>query len=677
MSNTKLTEQEIERLTQHLRENGTLPAAYKEVLFPPEKKAKEYRLEYDGKEREEDILADTWSAPFQPIKTFGNPKPDEWVNKLIFGDNLQALKYLLKDLTVAGKVKLVYIDPPFATKQEFQGARGERAYSDKVAGSEFLEFLRMRFIMIRELLASDGTLFVHLDYRFSHYAKNILDEVFGVENFRNEIVWQRTTNTGSSKSIANKLSNDTDSILYYGRTGNIVFNKLYREYGETYLGRFKYKDNRDYYRWSALKTYSQETYDRLKKEGRIRWGKKAKYPEVKQYKGELKGVPLNNLWDDIFHVNPMALEKVEYVTQKPEELLERIIRIASNENDLILDCFAGSGTTLAVAEKLGRRWIGIDSSKYAVYTMQKRLLNLKSEIGNKGKPLKHKSFVLYNAGLYDYKLVEELGEEEYKRFSAELFQVERKETTLNGLRLDGTLNNAPVKIFEKDKDLTEDYIEYLHKTVGKLVKKKLYIIAPSNRVAFLEDTIRRNGTEYTVLRIPYSIVEELHQRKQFARLKQPTSEMDINQIADSVGFDFVYPPKVEADYFVDKVGLFDALCIHIKKFEAMQVAKKPVEFKDREALAAVFVDRDYNGSVFNLTDSFFADHIAKDDYCVRISFEKDFGEKLMIIYLDALGNELKEVKELKDFGYRKKNGKLPINKPKRKVKRIKKTRRAK
>ena len=663
MPNTKLSEQEIERLTRFLHEQGTLPATYKNVLFPPEKNRKEYHLEYDGKEREEDILADTWSVPFQPIKTFGASKSGQWLNKLIFGDNLQALKHLLKDPSVAGKVRLVYIDPPFATKQEFQAARGERAYADKVAGSEFLEFLRKRFIMIRELLSSDGSLFVHLDWRFSHYAKAILDEVFGAQTFRNEIVWQRTTNTGSSKSIANKLSNDTDSILYYGRTESVVFNKIYREYGDTYLGRFKYKDNRGYYRWSALKTYSQDTYDRLEKEGRIRLGKKAKYPEVKQYKDQLKGVPLNNLWDDIFHVNPMAVEKVDYVTQKPEELLERVLRVASEEDDLVLDCFAGSGTTLAVAEKLGRRWIGIDSSKLAVYTMQRRLLNLKTEIGNKGKLLKPKPFVLYNAGLYDYKLVEELGEDEFKRFSAELFQVDRKETSLNGLKLDGTLNNAPVKIFDKDKDLTEQYIDYLHKTVGKLVKKKLYVIAPSNRVAFLEDTLRRNGTEYTVLRIPYSIVEELHQRKQFARLKQPTSEVDINQIANSVGFDFVYPPRVQAEYFVDKAGLFDALCVGIKNFEAVQVAKRPVEFKDREALAAVFVDRDYNGSVFNLTDSFFGAQIAKEEYVVRISAERSFGERLMIIYLDALGNELREVKELKEFGYKKR---IVTKKPKAK-----------
>lgn len=199
-----MTPEQREEAIRRLQQGEELSPEWARVLFPPEKR--EYELVYHGKEREEDIIADTLAVPLQPVRTFGPDgvnasatREDAWQNKLIFGDNLQAMKTLL-EMKKEGKlcnangtpgVRLVYIDPPFATRQDFAGTEDQKAYQDRIAGSAFIEFLRRRFVFIRELLSEDGAIYVHLDWRKCHYIKTILDEVFGETHFRNEIVWQR------------------------------------------------------------------------------------------------------------------------------------------------------------------------------------------------------------------------------------------------------------------------------------------------------------------------------------------------------------------------------------------------------------------------------------------------------------------------------------------------------
>jgi hypothetical protein len=178
-----------------LQQGEEIAPEWARILFPPEKR--EYELVYHGKEREEDILANTLAVPLQPVRTFGKSDQD-WHNMLVFGNNLQAMKSLL-ELKKAGRlcnadgtpgVRLVYIDPPFAARQEFSGSQGQKAYQDKIVGSQLIEFLR-RLILIRELLSSDGAVYVHLDQRKSHAMKLVMDEVFGEHNFVNELVWRR------------------------------------------------------------------------------------------------------------------------------------------------------------------------------------------------------------------------------------------------------------------------------------------------------------------------------------------------------------------------------------------------------------------------------------------------------------------------------------------------------
>lgn len=211
-----MTPEQRKRLIEILLSGGDVVPEWSRILFPPEKR--EYELVYHGKEREEDIIANTLAVPLQPVRTF-NKNGVEWHNKLIFGDNLQAMKSLLEmkrrgELCNADGtpgVRLVYIDPPFASKQEFSGSQDQKAYQDKIAGAQFIEFLRRRLVLIRELLADDGAIYVHLDQRKAHYAKVLLDEIFGEQNFINEIVWKRL----SAHNDAHKYGPIHDSIFFY------------------------------------------------------------------------------------------------------------------------------------------------------------------------------------------------------------------------------------------------------------------------------------------------------------------------------------------------------------------------------------------------------------------------------------------------------------------------------
>ena len=207
------------QLIKILEEGKDIPEEYKNILFPEGKK--EYELVYVDKEREEDILAETMRVPLQPIKTFCNDRKTEngWTNKLIFGDNLQVLKELMYDPAVKGKVRLIYIDPPFATRQEFRGSQDQKAYQDKIAGAKFLEFLRKRLIFLHKILADDGSIYVHLDWRKAPHIRLIMDEIFGEENFRNDIIWSYTAGGRSKEYWARKHEN----ILFYVKSPNYIF----------------------------------------------------------------------------------------------------------------------------------------------------------------------------------------------------------------------------------------------------------------------------------------------------------------------------------------------------------------------------------------------------------------------------------------------------------------------
>ncbi|MEY3760823.1 MAG: hypothetical protein RIR39_2314 [Pseudomonadota bacterium] len=237
-----LNEQQKQDLIQLIEQGKPLPPHYKNLLFANEADTVErtaiYELQYKGKKSETDILSRTPATPLQEMRSFNsdNPFSDDWRNLLIFGDNLLALKAIYEDQRGANrygtknKIKLIYIDPPFATKQDFMKDR-EKAYRDKVMGAQFIEFIRERLVLLREVLADDGSICVHLDWKKGHYIKAIMDEVFGEQNFLNEIIWQRTY----AHSDANKFGQVHEAIFIYRKTENHLFNKQFTGHSNSYI----------------------------------------------------------------------------------------------------------------------------------------------------------------------------------------------------------------------------------------------------------------------------------------------------------------------------------------------------------------------------------------------------------------------------------------------------------
>jgi site-specific DNA-methyltransferase (adenine-specific)/adenine-specific DNA-methyltransferase len=672
-----------------IRQGRRIPVPYKNLLFPLGEKAQEIELIYGIKERKEDILADTMSVPFQAVKKFGTMKKGEWHNKLIFADNIQALKFMLKDPEIKGKVKLIYIDPPFGTGDLYD-ANGVPVYSAALQGAEFIEFFRKRLILLNELLANDGSIFVRIDYHFGHYVKVIMDEIFSKNNFRNEIIVRRGQAKAGFFKQFEKIKSVAvayDVLLWYSKSPSTRFSKISKQAKE---------EHRISGRWSNLikaKAYARPTmrYEILgarPEPAQWMWSRQRALDAVRNYERYLEITKKSNESQEEYWIRtgqkhefvrrkgnqiqywipPRETELVDnnwldvkgydhitdYPTENSEELLGRVLQI-TEPNDLVLDCYAGSGTTGVVAEKMGRRWIMVDTGRFSIYTIIKRLHCIKTDFGNKGKLLKPKPFVLYNAGLYeDHGFILNIEKDQYKQFAMDLFQVEPKQFEINGLEMDGVLFSCPVKVFSQKGYLTEEFIDELHETVGDQLKGRMFIISPASRVYFLQDYIEKDGVRYYVLRIPYSVIDELHKRA-FKRPMQPTSSAEINQLVEQVGFDFIHPPVVKAVYFRRKPKdrlAEQELCIEIKEFKAVQRSKEPIELKDpKDALSMVLVDRDYNGEYFNMTDFFFRKELEKEDWKTRIP-DQSIGKRIMIIYLDIFGNERVEVRESEDFKQR-------------------------
>ena len=335
---------------------------------------------------------------------------------LYHGDNKEVLAHLLAN-GFRGHVKLIYIDPPFDSgadyvrKVQLRGPKGtikidgedyalgeQVQYTDIWSNDNYLQFMYERLLMLRELLADGGTLWMHCDWHRSHLLRLVVEEVFGEGSLMNEIVWKRT----ASRNDAKTFGHVHDTLLYLVKGAeNRTWNRQFVEYAPEYLDKYYSQNDGDGRLYTAdnltasgLRNgssgstwrgfsprekgvhwkYKTEELDRLDAAGLIYWPKGGTgFPRLKRYRDELKGKPIDSVWDDLFAVNSQADERSDYPTQKPETLLERVILSCSNPGDLVLDCFIGSGTTAAVAQKLGRRWIGCDINKGAIQTTAKRL----------------------------------------------------------------------------------------------------------------------------------------------------------------------------------------------------------------------------------------------------------------------------------------------------------------
>ncbi|MDD3183609.1 MAG: site-specific DNA-methyltransferase, partial [Alphaproteobacteria bacterium] len=343
------------------------------------------------------------------------------MNRLIYGDNLLAMAALLagsdETPSMRGKVDLIYIDPPFDSKADYRTkitlpggdieqrptAIEQFAYSDtwQDGTASYLQMIVPRLSLMREFLSDEGGIYVHIDWHVGHYVKIILDDIFGKDFFINEVVWKRTS-AHNFKTFGYTRSNE--SIFYYSKTEQPIFNTQYTDYGEAQLKRFKPDENGRLYKaenmtfstnnkgrqfeWRGSKPppgrswgASLEQLEKWWEEGRILVKRDGtpRLDGLKIYLDETKGNPVSALWDDIGRVGNTAGERVDYATQKPESLMERIIQVSSNAGGIVADFFSGSGTTAAVAEKLGRRWIATDIGKPACMVARKRLIDQDSK----------------------------------------------------------------------------------------------------------------------------------------------------------------------------------------------------------------------------------------------------------------------------------------------------------
>ena len=361
-------------------------------------------ITYDNKKREQDILGNTPRARLKIITGKGEK------NKLIHGDNLPVLKTLLDDY--AGRVDLIYIDPPFSTNGHFKiseerantvsSCNGDAiAYSDTLVGADFLEFLRERLIFLRELLSERGSIYLHIDYKIGHYVKLIMDEVFGRDMFRNDI----TRIKCNPKNFHRKAyGNIKDLILFYSKSATPTWNDPrvpFTEEDKERLFKKLDKGGRQYTtiplhapgetsngntskEWKGMKPPKGRHWrtdpailEEWDKQGLIEWSANG-VPRKKIFLDEKDGKKMQDIWEFKDPQYP------QYPTEKSLDLLKFIVEASSNEGDLVLDCFAGSGTTLVAAHSLNRNWIGIDKSEPAIKVAQKRLSDLPSNLFSKG-----------------------------------------------------------------------------------------------------------------------------------------------------------------------------------------------------------------------------------------------------------------------------------------------------
>ncbi|MDR1818683.1 MAG: site-specific DNA-methyltransferase [Methanobrevibacter sp.] len=399
----QLSEHEIRDINNYLLEGKDLPEKYRFLLFEDKK---EVELVWNGKTNEVTNVV----LPFQVIEQVDEPRKEigtndhqatlfstdtrgrqleGWTNKLIWGDNkliLSGLKngQLRKEIEEHGGIKLIYIDPPFDVGADFSmdikiGENNDKftkranvleeiAYRDTwgKGADSFIAMIYERLQLMRDLLADDGSIYVHCDWRVNSYMRLILDEIFGKENFRNEIIWAYSGPTPSPKNFTRKH----DTIYRYSKTNNLIFHPQY----------IQHKDG-----LHVTKKISHGST------------KEANPEDTKKLIN--RGKPIEDWWVDIYTADRVRSELLGYPTQKPEKLLERVIKASSNEVDIVADFFCGSGTTLAVAEKLGRKWIGSDLGKFSIHTTRKRMIDVQRNLKQAGK--NYRSFEILNLGKYE------------------------------------------------------------------------------------------------------------------------------------------------------------------------------------------------------------------------------------------------------------------------------------
>jgi len=568
--------------------------------------------------RDKRTEVDRISLPFQRVEVVNEPREktlftraqaeSPWHNKLIWGDN----KYIMASLVseFAGKINLIYIDPPFATGANFdvpvevgdlewtkeQSVIEELAYRDTWGKGldSYLQMMYDRLVLMKGLLAENGSIYVHLDWRVVHHIRLILAEVFGEENFQREIIWW-PNNPSGFKGIANNWIRDHETLLFLSKSPDFVFNKLYQEYSDAYIkGTFVHDDGDGrLYRWR---------YDR------------------KQYFDESKGVPVSDVWD-IPYLRQNAIERIGFPTQKPESLLERIVKGSSNEGDLVADFFCGSGTTLAVAERLGRRWIGGDLSKWAIHVTRKRLLDIPH----------CNPFEILNLGSYEKYKFRENGIESRRKYIKFVLQLYRAEP-INGYRsLHGNKAGRMVHIGEIDSVVTAREVTEALKECSNIGARALDVLGWDFEMG-LNGLVDEIGSQYGVQVKLVLIPREATEVREPAR-------------SDVRFFDLNY---LDLEYGVKGRDL----AIKLKDFIIANPEYVPDDVKARIKRFADYIDYwavdfDYKNDTFrNGWQSFRTKkHPALETGCYH-NFDKPGKYQVLVKVVDIFGNDTNKLIEV-------------------------------
>lgn len=509
--------------------------------------------------------------PAQLKETHGE-EVNGWLNKIFWGDNLQVMSHLLKEFR--GQVDLVCIDPPYDSVADYKikiNLKGklaendrstfeEKQYTDIWNNDEYLQFMYERLILLRELLSDNGFIFLHCDWHKSHYLRLMLDEIFGLNNFRNEIIWYYP---GRERASSKKLASKHDTIFFYSKTEGSEFTPMRKIWD---------KEER-------IKSLRRKIH--IDENGREWfWETRGQAMGIEPYKQDLleyleKGGGMNDVWDDIQFLRGNHPERTDYPTQKPSQLIERIVEHCSPKGGLVFDCFMGSGTTQAVAMKLGRRFIGADINLGAIQTTTKRLLNIAADIKGKiQEETKYTGFSVYNVNHYD------------------VFRnpLEAKDLLIKALEIQPLPNNG---LFDGEKD-------------GKMVK-----IMPVNRIATRADLNELiTGFDYKKFEKanetnPNRPVEHImivcmgHEPNLAAELQNAVPyKLDIEVVdilRDKANLEF--KRDAEAEIVIEGGKLL------IREFYPMNLLQKLSLMKDnvdnwKELVDSVMIDFNFDGSVF-------------------------------------------------------------------------------
>ena len=516
--------------------------------------------------------------PAQLKEVYGSAK-DGWLNKIYWGDNLQVMSHLMKDYR--GKIDLIYIDPPFDSKADYkkkiklkgkevsndQSAFEEKQYGDIWTNDEYLQFMYERLILCRELLSDMGSIYLHCDWHKSHHLRMIMDEVFGFMNFRNEIIWKYT----GSRAPIGDFPKKHDNILRYRKTGTCKFNVQYEEYQQGTIDRFNFVDETTGQRYKI-------TY-RDGKEYKTCMGEGKPMEDVWDIPMEnVEDIPMGNVWD-IPIVMKNSLQNEDYPTQKPEALLERIIKASSNPGDIVFDCFMGSGTTQAVAMKLGRRFIGADINLGAVQTTTKRLINVARELNSQiDNGDKYTGFEVYNVNNYD------------------LFRnpVEARDLILQALEVQPFETS---NVYDGEKD-------------GRMVK-----IMPVNRIATKADLqgllanlpykqfekMKEENPSATVLKL--TVVCMGHEPDLAGALREGLSNYKVDiEVVDILHdrADLQFKRDAEADIVVESGKLAIKNFFPLNLMQKLSLDRESVD-EWRQLVESVMIDFNYDGAVMQPT----------------------------------------------------------------------------